>query len=580
MRLFWIRIPQPFEAALGQCRKHFLLVAFFSALINLLYLAPTIYMMQVYDRVVPTGGVITLYVLTLLVGAAIAILSALDAVRSRLMLRASIRLDRLLSAAVMARALAPPDERPSAQALRDFDSVRSALSGPGITAMFDAPWAPLYLLVAFLIHPLLGLMVLLGAGLLIMLAILNERANRLSGSQAHSAQAKAYAEQDATFRGAEVVRALGMGTALIARHSEQRRSGLVAAFDVQLTSGRFTALVKFVRMFMQSLALGVGAWLAINNQISVGAIIAASVLLSRALQPVEQMVGSWPALSQAHQSLASLDRLFATTGSNEEHRLALPEPTGNLQIAGISVFAANGEVPILRNVSFGLKPGTLTGVVGPSGAGKTTLARAAAGCIIPDTGELRMDGARYADWHPERLARYIGYLPQQPTLLPGTVADNISRFSRPSCGTDQEVVDHDIVHAAQMAGVHDTILRLPAGYQTRIGDGAEVLSAGQAQRIALARALFGSPKVLILDEPNSALDAEGESALGRAVKAACLQGAAVMMIAHRAQILAAAENLVVMNAGTVVKHGPRADVLDELARDAARSNVVPLTERA
>lgn len=582
MRLFLIRVPQPFEHAVKRCRGHFVMVAAFSAFINLLYLAPTIYMMQVYDRVVPTGGLMTLYALTLIVAAAIAILCALDAVRAQLLLRASMRINRLLSVDVMHRALSGSGNGPSIQAMRDFDTVRSALSGPGVTAIFDAPWAPLYVLVAFAIHPLLGVLVLLGGGVLVVLALLNERANRVNGTLAHRAQTRAYADQEATFRAAEVVQALGMGRALVGRHSLQRQGGLTASLKLQATNGRFNALVKFVRMFMQSLALGAGAWLAVQNQISVGSIIAASVLLSRALQPVEQIVGAWPSLTQARQSLASLEKLFAETQGDGKPQLALPEPTGRLQFSAVGVISSDSGTPLLNNVSFALDPGQLTGVVGPSGAGKTTLARAAAGAIAPHFGEILMDGARFSEWEPDRLARSIGYLPQHAGLLPGTVAENISRFS---LGSDagawpQQHIHEEVVRASTMAGVHDTILRLPDGYQTLIGTEGQALSAGQAQRIALARALFGSPRVLILDEPNSALDAEGEEALGRAIASACRDGAAVMMVAHRANVLSKAHSLIVMHAGAIVKQGPRAQVLGELAAESARANVVPLKERA
>ena len=581
MRLFWMKVPEPLEEAVGACRSHLLIAGTFSALVNILYLAPTIYMMQVYDRVVPTGGLLTLYWLTVVVGIAIAVLTALDAVRQRLMLRASMRLNRLLSESVMDRSLLASGSAANSQALRDFDAVRNALSGPGIMAMFDLPWSPLFVLVAFLIHPVLGLLVLSGAAVLVLLALANQKAGRENAARAHQAQSQAYCEQEETFRKSEVVRALGMRAALVGRQNGLRETGLKFALGLQESSSRYNSVVKFVRMFMQSLALGTGAWLAVHGQISVGAIIAASVLLSRALQPVEQLVGAWPGLLQAKQSMKSLEELFAATDKASAPQVALPEPKAYLELVDVAVMSPDGSAMLLRQVSLKLEPGTFTGIVGPSGAGKSMVARVAAGAIAPDAGEARIDSASYADWQPDRLARHIGYLPQDPSLLPGTVAENISRFTLDTNAPAEavELVEQEIFRAARLAGVHELILRLPDGYQTRIEGKGHRLSAGQSQRIALARALFGSPKVLILDEPNSALDAEGDEALGRAIAAARLGGAAVMMIAHKAAILSSADTLVIINDGAIAAQGPRQQVLDELARQAARVNVVPLHEK-
>lgn len=319
MRLLWFPVPAALEGPVRACRNHILLAAAFGALINFLYLAPTIYMMQVYDRVVPTSGLTTLYWLTLIIAFAIAVLSALDAARVRLMTRASLRIDRLLAPLILDRALLPPargsGSPAGSQAMRQFDTLRQAMSGPVMMAMFDAPWAPLYVIVAFIIHPVLGMLVI-GAGVvLVLLAVSNERRNKLAAARAHEATAAAYASQEANFREAEIVRALGMRRALVARHGEERRAGFAAALDTQLSGSRYNALVKFVRMFMQSLALGTGAWLAVNGEISVGAIIAASVLLSRALQPIEQLVTCWPQIAQVRQAVRTIESLFEATGA-------------------------------------------------------------------------------------------------------------------------------------------------------------------------------------------------------------------------------------------------------------------------
>ncbi|MBR2174921.1 type I secretion system permease/ATPase [Sphingopyxis sp.] len=582
MRLFWMPVPPALSEAVRACRTHFILAATFSALINILYLAPTIYMMQVYDRVVPTNGVLTLVFITVVVGVAIATLSALDAIRVRLMARASLRLDRLLSGEILDRLLARSRARPgdpsTHQAMREFDLLRQSLAGPAATALFDVPWTPLYLLVAFLIHPILGVLVL-GAGcVLVTLAIANERRSKAKAEEAHHANAAAYESHEAMLRRAEIVRALGMRRALVSRHIQQRSVGLNAVADLQFSGSRYNSLVKFVRMFMQSFALGVGAWLAINGQISVGAIIAASVLLSRALQPIEQLVGLWPNIVQSRQAIQTLGRLF-DQAAGPVARTTLPDPEGQVELQGVVVRNADGSAILLKNIFLKLAPGEVLGIVGPSGAGKTTLARVVAGALPPDLGEIRVDGASMADWDPEQLAQHIGYLPQDCGLLPGTISENVSRFAV-ARGVPQAEVDEQVVIAARMAGVHEMILHLPGGYDTSVEGNGHRLSAGQAQRVALARALYGSPRILVLDEPNSALDSDGEEALSRAIGAAKLHGAAVMIVAHRAAVLASADRLAILADGAVVGVGPRDEILQALQNSAAKQNVVPIHEGA
>lgn len=571
-------LPQPIRAAIAACRRHFLSVALFSALVNILYLAPTIYMMQVYDRAVPTGGVLTLFWITVIVGFAIGCLAALDVVRGRLMLRASLRLNRQLAAPILDRLLARARggaDPASAQAMREFDTLRQAIANPSMMAIFDLPWTPLYFLVAFLIHPMLGVMILAGGGVLVLLAILNERATRRGAAKGHKATAAAYAGQEAMFGKAEIVRALGMRRALVQRQIADRRAGLEAGARTQLAASRYTGLVKFARMFMQSLALGCGAWLAINGEISVGAIIAASVLLARALQPIEQMVAAWPSITQARAAKASIVTLFRNTDDLVGERLLLPAPVGYVQMTNILLRTPDNSALILRGASTWLIPGEVLGVIGPSGAGKTTLARIAAGAIPPDGGEIRIDEAQYSDWDPERLAAHIGYLPQDPTLLPGTIGENISRFAaaRGELAVD---IDERVTRAAIAAGIHDMILHLPGGYNALLGEGGLRLSGGQAQRVALARALYGDPKVLVLDEPNASLDSQGEEALGEAIRAAKAREAAIMIVTHRQAALRDADRLAVMKNGSIEHQGPREDVL-RLLRDsaaAAAANVV------
>jgi PrtD family type I secretion system ABC transporter len=570
-------LPAPVRQALAACRQHFVSVGLFSALVNILYLAPTIYMMQVYDRVVPTGGVLTLFWITVIVALAIGCLSALDMVRNRLMLRASMRLNRQLASPILDRLIAQAKgatDPVAALAMRDFDGLRQIMASPSAMAIFDLPWTPIYFIVAFVIHPLLGALVLGGGAVLLCLALLNERATRRGAADGHKAMAAAYAGQEAMFAKAEIVRALGMRRALVRQQIEDRRQGLEAGARTQIAASRYTGMVKFARMFMQSLALGVGAWLAINAEISVGAIIAASVLLARALQPIEQMVSVWPMIGQARQAMASIEALFRSTDALVGDRLVLPAPQGYVQLSNILHRSPDKSALILRGVSTWIVPGEVLGVIGPSGAGKTTLARIAAGAIPPDGGEIRIDEAQYTDWDPEKLAAHIGYLPQEPSLLPGSIGENISRFAA-ARGEHAADIDHKVTRAAIAAGIHDLILHLPGGYNARLGDGGLRLSGGQAQRVALARALYGDPKLLILDEPNASLDSQGEEALGEAIRAAKARQAAILIVTHRHAALRDADRLAVMKNGTIEHQGPREEILEILRQGAAAAaNVV------
>lgn len=561
---------EPLAEALKACKSHFIWAAVFSALVNLLYLTPTLYMMQVYDRVVPTGGIETLWLVTLVAVAALASLAALDWLRGRLMLRAGLRLDRLLSAKVLQRVMDLQAKAPSTQALREFDNVRGAIGGQGMLAMFDAPWTPIYLACCFLLHPAIGVLTLVGGGTLFTLAWLNERDTRPRLAKSIQSQNHAYASQEAIAGQAEVVRALGMRQSSISRQIEQRRQATAAQADAQLAGGRYSGAIKFLRLVMQSAALGLAAYLAVKGEISQGSIIASSVLLSRAVAPVELLVGVWPSLVQGKASWKTLTDLFASTASVERERTALPDPRGRLQVEGVSVKFPDTENPQLRGVAFALQPGQTLGVVGASGSGKTTLARVLAGALKPQAGAIRLDGAEYDAREGDELARWIGYLPQVPSLFAGTIKDNISRFST-AVGVDQEIADRGAVKAAMAAGAHELILRLPNGYDTLLGPFGQGLSAGQAQRVALARALYDDPVLLVLDEPNSNLDQEGEAALMQAIIGASARGAAVVIIAHRAGVLARVDRLLMMRDGMVQLEGPREEVLEKMRATAPRA---------
>jgi ATP-binding cassette subfamily C protein len=559
------RIPEPLATALRTCRRHLLIAAGFSALVNILYLAPTLYMLQIYDRVLPTGGILTLVFLTVAVVFALATLAMLDSLRQRILVRLGLRLDRQLAAEVLTRltgglgSAANPRLR---QAMREFDAFRNIIAGPAALAILDAPWTPIYLMLCFVLHPVLGVISVLGALALLILAILNERATRDKLGALHEASAQAYAAQEAIATHGGLVRALGMREPLIVRQLLERRTAVGLQADAQFTGGVYSGLIRFLRLTLQSLALGTGAWLAVRHEISAGGVIAASILLSRSLQPIEQIVGAWKGVIQARDGFRTLVDLFRQAPVMTP-RTRLPAPEGRLRAEQASVRTPDGTGMILRGVSFDLNPGEIIGVVGPSGAGKTTLARVLVGALTPDHGCVRIDGADLADWQQERLASYIGYLPQNCGLFAGTVKENIARFAS-ILESDPREIDERTVAAATAAGAHEMILRLPEAYDTPLGAGGGGLSAGQAQRLALARALYGDPRIFVLDEPNSNLDSEGETALEHAIAAQKARGAALVVIAHRLNILGVADKLLVLRDGAVDLYGPRRDVLQAL----------------
>ena len=565
---------EPLVEAVKACRPHFVWAAVFSALVNLLYLTPTIYMLQVYDRVVPTGGLQTLLLVSAIAVFALATLALLDWLRTRLLVRAGLRLDRLLVGRLLGRVVDLEVQSPGSQVLREFDHVRTAVSGQGVLSLFDAPWTPIYIGCCFLLHPALGALTLVGAIILLILAVLNERDSRPRLNQAMKDSQAAYAAQESMAGQSEVVRALGMRQAGIALQVQQRQVATARQVEAQFTGGRYTGIIKFLRLMLQSASLGLAALLTVQGHISAGSIIAASVLLTRAVQPIEQMVGAWPTLVQAKASWKALIELFAATGRVDRVTTTLPAPEGRLGLENVTVRLPGSEVPQLRGITLSLEPGQVLGVIGPSGSGKTTLARVVAGAIPPTAGSVRLDGADYDAREGDTLAEHIGYLPQVPGLFSGSVKDNISRF-RSALGIDPEQIDREAVAAAKAAGVHEMILRLPHGYDTVLGHNGAGLSVGQSQRVALARALDRDPVVLVLDEPNANLDQEGEAALTQAIKGATARGASVLMVAHRAGVLGIADRLLMLREGTVQIEGPRDEVMMRLNPGRAKPTVVP-----
>lgn len=552
-------------AALAACRRHFGYALLFSALVNLLFIAPMLYMLQVYDRVIPTAGGMTLLFLTLVLAFALLTLAGLDALRSRLLVRAGVRLDQQLSGTIINATLLRPDgagKRVARQAVREFDILRQALTGPAILAVLDAPWVPVYILVGFLIHPWIGVLALIGAALSVVLAWRSERATRGRLEQANQAAGKTYGEFEFTSASADVIRALGLRDAMVKGHLADRQQMLQLQTDASLAAGGLTATSKFIRLFLQSLALGLGALLAINGKITPGGVFASMFILGRAMGPIDQLVGNWKTIVQARGAYRTLNDLLDESPPDIA-LTQLPRPNGKLEVEGLAVLD-DSRRPIIGNISFAVNPGEVVAIVGPSGAGKSTLVRGLAGALIPAAGTIRFDGADQRNWDPERLAEHVGFMPQDSTLFPGTVKDNISRFRR-RAGEDPAVIDADTIAAAEAAGAHELIMRLPAGYDQPLGIGGRGLSAGQAQRVALARALFREPRYLILDEPNANLDVEGEQQLTRTLGDAKAKGTTILLVAHRMSIMPVVDRLMVIKEGRIAMFGPRDEVLAQLA---------------
>ena len=540
-------------------RGLFVTVGAFSFAINMLMLAPSIYMLQVYDRVLTSRNATTLLMLTLIVLGLFALEALLEGVRSRALIRGSAALDLKLGPRVFdasfQRTLRGRAGNAS-QSLGDLASLRQFLTGKGLFAFFDAPWTPIYLLVIFLLSPWLGLFALVAAVILLALAWINEKMTApLLGEASKEAQvANHYAGSH--LRNAEVIDAMGMLGALRQRWLRKQGHMLVLQARASDRAASVGAWSRLARMGFQSGVLGLGALLVIDNQLSPGGMIAASILLGRALAPVDQAIGNWRSLVQARGAYRRLDELLAAHPPAAE-RTALPRPRGFVQADNLAVGPPGVRVPVLKGIKFGAKPGMLVVVVGPSAAGKSTLARALVGVWSPLGGAVRLDGAEVHTWDKEELGPHIGYLPQDVELFEGTVAENIARFGVADDGR--------IVQAAKRAGVHELILRLPQGYETPLGEGGTALSGGQRQRIGLARAMYGEPALVVLDEPNANLDEAGDAALVEALGQMRRDQRTVSVMSHRMNILALADAVMMLANGSIQMYGPRDEVMKALA---------------
>jgi ATP-binding cassette subfamily C protein len=544
----------------------------FSLAINLLYLAGPLFMLQVYDRVVPSGSETTLVMLTLALLMAYLALAGLDAMRARVLTRASVKLDRKIATALVTASIDQPIGGARSQSLRDFDTFRQFVSGAGIHALFDLPWAPIYIAVIFMLHWSLGAFALGCSVLLVLMALLNEWLISKQLSGANAAAARNYSFTEMSLRNTEAIRAMGMTQGLLKRWGADRDQMLGRQVVASDRAGAIQSAIKFLRLSMQSVILGLGAYLVIERTVTAGAMFAASLLLGRALQPVEQIVGVWRGIVAVRGSLRRLQQLFAAIASRGPS-LALPKPTGKLSVEGVSYVAPGTPRPLLRNVSFEIEAGEILGIIGPSGAGKSTLARHLVGVLAPTAGTVRLDGADVAAWSRNGLGAHVGYLPQDIELFADTVACNINRF--------QPGDDPAVLEAARLAGVHALILRLPNGYNTAVGEGGAVLSGGIRQRLGLARAVYASPSLVVLDEPSSNLDADGDVALADCLIALKKKGVTVVLISHRPASIVTADKLLLLKDGAVELFGPRLDVLAKLApRPVNRPASVPAQVRS
>lgn len=543
-------------------------LALFSGLINLLMLVPSVYMLQVYDRVLPSGNEMTLLMLTLIMAGLLALTGGLDYLRNMLVIRMSNQFDlalnsRVYDAAFQAKLHRTPGHLPL-QAQTDLMILRRFITGNGIFAFLDLPWFPLYLLVIALFNPWLGLFACGGAVVLIVLALLNERLSGSPLTAANRCSAAAQGMQGSHFAHTEPAEAMGMQQYLRQRWLNRHCDSLKKQTQASDYSAKIMTITKTIRLILQSLMLGLGGWLALDNTISPGMMIAGSILLGRALSPVEQVTGVW---KSAKESRLAYQRITALLAAHPQppQKLALPVPQGNLSVSVMQAGYPGADTPQLHNLHFSLVPGEVLGIIGPSGAGKSAQAKLLAGLWPATRGAVRLDRAELCQQDKAVSSKYIGYLPQEIALFPGTIADNIARF-------DPDADPENIIRAAQLAQVHELILQLPQGYETLTGADGTGLSGGQRQRIALARALYGSPALIILDEPNAALDDAGLSALLAAMDTLKKQGKTIVLITHHKPLLSVTDKLLLLTGGRMQLFGPAEKVIETLNNQAGKNN--------
>ncbi|MDI1279388.1 type I secretion system permease/ATPase [Methylobacter sp.] len=567
-------IKSDLEEALKLCKGAFLSAAGFSLLINFLMITPSIYMLQVYDRVVATGNKSTLLMLTLIVVVLFITMAALEWVRSQILVRVSSRLEMLLNERLFQvafkQSLYSGGQRASTQPLDDLTGLRQFLTGSGLFAFFDAPWMPVYLALLFIFHPWYGWFSVFTAILLCLVAAATEKATTKILSEANNVAMTTRGALGRNLRNAEVIESMGM----LGKIRQRWMVGAIKVLDLQAIAssraGLLTALSKVIRMTSQSLILGLGAYLAIEREVSPGVMIAGSILMGRAMAPIDLIIGSWKGFISARGQYKRLNDILRQIPADKEHML-LPDPEGRILLENAVVIPPGSKLPVIKGISLGIEKGDIVGILGPSGAGKSTLARAILGIWPTASGAIRLDGAEIFNWDREHLGDFIGYLPQDIELFDGTISENIARFG--------DIDPEKVVAAAKMADVHDLILRFAEGYDTIIGASGGNLSAGQRQRIGLARALYGNPVLVVLDEPNSNLDEQGEAALEKALLQLKQKQSTVLIITHRNSVLSKVDKLLILKEGALAVYGPKDQVIAHLQQQQQQA-AMPVSQPA
>ncbi len=552
-----MQLQHELAATLGRSKQALAATGLFSLFINLLMLTGPLFMLQIYDSVLASSSVSTLVVLFILIVGLFTILGLLELIRSRVLVRIGIGLDHRLSGrvfgAIMRQSLMPENGKVFASALSELTVLRQFITGPAPASLFDAPWVPIYLAIIFMFHWTLGVLALGGAVILFTFALLAEVLARKPMQIASQADGKAQYLNEAGRRNAESLAAMGMGNRYRALWLKEHQTALLSHGLASDRSGALTSITKSLRLFLQSAMLAAGAWLSIQQIITPGVMIASSIILGRALAPVEQAIGQWRIFARARLAYSRLNTLLENT-PEPEPRMLLPAPKGHLKVRNIRIAAPGKKRLIVDNVNFDLEPGQVMAIVGPSGSGKSTLARALANVWPSVAGEVRLDGATFDQWDRENLGDHIGYLPQDVELFDGTVRQNIARFN-PQPDADK------VIEAATLAGIHEMILGFEDGYDTQIGPHGTNLSAGQRQRVAVARAVYGNPALIILDEPNSNLDTQGDAAMVEALIKLRDKKRTVIVIAHRLGLLSAVDYVLVLGGGKQIAFGPRDEIV-------------------
>ena len=555
------------EEALKLCKGAFISAAGFSMVINLLQLVPTIYMLQLYDRVVPTGNQSTLLMLTLIMLVLFLTMGSLEWVRSQILVRVSSRLETLLNERLFQVAyklsLYTGGQKASSQPLDDLTALRQFMTGNGLFAFFDVPWMPVYIAVMFIFHAWYGWMAVGTSIILIIIAIIQEKSTSKLLGEANALDVVGRGLVNKNLRNAEIIESMGMLQNIQGRWLEGTRQVLFLQAKASSRAGLISGLSKIIRLSSQSLVLGLGAYLVIEHEITPGLMIGGSILLGRALAPIDLMIGTWKGFIVARSQYKRLNEMLLRIPVESE-KMSLPAPEGSFQVEAAVVVPPGAKIPVIKGITMAIAKGDVVGIIGPSGAGKSTFVRALLGIWPAANGKIRLDGADVFAWNRHELGPFIGYLPQDIELFEGTISENIARFG--------DVDPEKVVNAAKMADVHELILRLPEGYDTRIGASGGNLSGGQRQRIGLARALYGDPVIVVLDEPNSNLDEPGEIALGNAIQRLKQKRVTVIVITHRNNVLANVDKLLILNDGLLSVYGPKEQVIAHLQQQQAAAS--------